>query len=75
MATVIKRFKCKLTKKRYAPGMLYEGTPERIAFLQKAGYLEDAPLPVIMPAPKNLGGGWYEYEGRKYRKKDLPISE
>lgn len=44
-ATVIKWFKCKLTKKRYAPGMSYEGTPERIAFLQDAGYLENTPRP------------------------------
>lgn len=46
MATVIKRFKCKLTKKIYAPGMAYEADQERIAFLQDAGYLEGTPQPV-----------------------------
>ena len=46
-ATVTKRFKCKLTKKRYAPGMSYEAAPERIAFLQEAGHLGVASLPVF----------------------------
>ncbi len=45
-ATVIKSFKCKLTKKLYAPGKPYEADPERIAFLQEAGYLDGTPLPV-----------------------------
>ncbi len=44
MAKVIKRFKCKLTKQSYAPGQSYEANPGRIEFLQRAGYLEGAPL-------------------------------
>ena len=36
----------KFTRVSYSRGQEYEGTVERMAFLQKAGYLEDAPLPL-----------------------------
>ncbi len=26
----------------------------------------------LKPEPKHVGGGWYEYDGRKMRKKDIP---
>ncbi len=37
--TVIKRFKCKVTHKRYRVGDTYPTNKERGAFLQAAGYL------------------------------------
>ncbi len=53
MAKVIKPFKDKFTGKRYKPGQSYEADPERIVFLQEAGYLDGTPLsvpPVEEPA-------------------------
>ncbi len=40
-AIVIRRFKCKFTRKIYVPGQIYEAAQERINFLVSAGYLEE----------------------------------
>lgn len=42
-AIVIKAFKCKVSKIIYRPGDTYQSNPERIKFLQDAGYLTPAP--------------------------------
>jgi hypothetical protein len=46
---VIRPFMDKFTRVSYSRGDKYEGTVERMAFLQQAGYLEDAPLPPQEP--------------------------
>lgn len=40
MAKVIKTFRDKETKKIYAPGVVFDGTPERTKELQDKGFLE-----------------------------------
>lgn len=40
IAKVIKKFRDKNTKEIFAKGAEYEGTDERVAELQKLGYLE-----------------------------------
>jgi len=42
-AVAKRRFRCKITKKKFFPGQTYEGNQERIEELQKAGYLKGAP--------------------------------
>ena len=68
-AEVIKRFKCKLDHKRYRPGDIYTGDPDRLIFLQGLGHLgatiEEATkaLAEENTEPVHIGGGWYGLPG------------
>ena len=39
-ATVLRAFVCRLTGRRYSPGDLYTGEPERIEILAREGFVE-----------------------------------
>lgn len=69
------------------PGKTYPVDDKAAAALVKGKYAEYAPEPKLEkairpPEPENavkpgekavhVGGGWYEYEGKKLRKNDLP---
>ncbi len=61
---VIRKFTCKLDKKRYKPGDTYETSdPERAAFLQQMDRIGEAPPEAAAVEPVHIGGGWYELPG------------
>ncbi len=64
------------------PGKTYPVDDKTAASLVKNGYAEYAEEPVLRQAvkpleperaiAKHVGGGWYDYQGKRMRKSDLP---
>ncbi len=57
------------------PGQVIEVPAEAAEQLKKAGKIESAMVQpaenAMLPKPRHVGGGWYEINGKKVRKKDL----
>ena len=64
-------------------GKLYDVSKEQAKNLVENGYAEYIEKPMeqatapqepenAMEEAKHIGGGWYDYKGNSYRKKDLP---
>ena len=79
-APVIRRFRCKIYKRRFSPGETYRHeSAERMDYLASFDppYIAwpPKPEPEVAGEPRHVGGGWYELpDGRRVRGRDAAVA-